>query len=103
MINVVNDRLQVEHPPMAGPLMQRVGGKSTTTKLNKHLEAIVAKLANSRFNKTIFEESAVLQAFKWDIAMENKWPVHQNQLRRKWNDGARSQEVMRSRTYKGGQ
>ena len=32
-------------------------------------------------------------------AMENKWPVNQNQPRKKWNDGTRSQEVMRSRTY----
>ena len=32
MINVVNDRLRVEHPPNSWPIMQKVGGKNTTAK-----------------------------------------------------------------------
>ena len=36
MINVVNDRLRVEHPPNGWPIMLKVGGKSTTTKQRKH-------------------------------------------------------------------
>ena len=59
----------------------------------------MAELANSRFNKTVFEGTATAQAFEWNIAMENKWPVHQNRLRKKWNDGTRTQGVARSEIY----
>ena len=99
MINVVNDRLRVEHPPNGRPINAESGWQEYHNKAEQTFGAIVTELANSRFNKTIFEGSAVSQAFEWDIAMENKWPVHQNQLRRKWNDAARSQGVVRSKTY----
>ena len=54
MINVVNDRLRVEHPLMVGPSMQKVGGRNSMTR-------------QTRCNKTVFEGSAASQAFEWDI------------------------------------
>ena len=71
-------------------------GKSTTTKAEQTFEAIVADLANTRFNKTVFEGTATAQAFEWDIPMETYWPVHQNRLREKWETEARTQGVWRS-------
>ena len=59
----------------------------------------MAELANSRFNKTVFEGTATAQAFKWDIAMESTWPVRQNRLREKWDAGSRTQGVTRSGRY----
>ena len=99
MINVVNDRPRVEQPPNGWPINAESGWQEYHNKADQTFGAIVAELANSRFNKTVFEGSAPAQAFEWDIAMENKWPMHQNQLRRKWNDGTRSQGVARSRHY----
>ena len=99
MINVFNDRLRVEQPPNGWPINAESGWQEYHNKAEQTFEAIVAELANSRFNKTIFEGTATFQAFEWDIAMENKWPLHQNQLRKKWNDGARSQGVGRSTRY----
>ena len=37
MINVVNDRLQVENPPN-GQSLQKAGGRNTTTRWIKHLK-----------------------------------------------------------------
>ena len=99
MINVVNDRLRAEQPPNGWPLNAESGWQEYHNKAEQTFGAIVAELANSRFNKTVFEGSATAQAFEWDIAMENKWPVHQNRLRDKWNDGTRLQGVARSRSY----
>ena len=99
MINVVNDWLRVEQPPNGWPINAESGWQEYHNKAEQTFGAIVAELANSRFNKTVFEGSATAQAFEWGVAMENKWPVNQNQLRKKWNDGTRSQGVARSRTY----
>ena len=99
MINVVNDRLRVEHPPNGWPINAESGWQEYQHKAEQIFGAILAELANSRFNKTIFEGSAASQAFEWDIAMENKWPMHLNQLRNRWNDGASSQGVGRSKNY----
>ena len=98
IINVVNDRLRVEHPPNGWPINAESGWQEYHNKAEQTFEAIVAKLANSRCNKTVFEGSATAQAFEWDIAMENKWPVHQKRLREKWNDGTRLQKVARLRS-----
>ena len=56
----------------------------------------MADLANTRFNKTVFEGTSTAQAFEWDIAMETYWPAHHNRLREKWETGARTQGVWRS-------
>ena len=96
MINVVNDRLRVEHPPNGWPINAESGWQEYHNKAEQTFEAIVADLANTRFNKTVFEGTATAQAFEWDIAMESYWPVHQNRLREKWDEGARTQGVWRS-------
>ena len=96
MINVVNDRLRVEHPPNGWPINAESGWQEYHNKAEKTFKEIVAKLANSRFNKTVFEGTATAQAFEWDIAMESTWPVRQNRLREKWEKGSRTQEVTRS-------
>ena len=57
----------------------------------------VADLANTRFNKTVFEGTATAQAFEWDIAMETYWPAHYGRFRDNWNAGAHTQGVGRSR------
>ena len=88
MINVVNDRLRVEHPPNGWRINAESGWQEYHNKAEQTFEAI-AELANSRFNKTVFEETAT-QAFEWDIAMESTWPVRQNRLRKKWDEGART-------------
>ena len=96
MINVVNDRLRVEHPPNGWPINAESGWQEYHNKAEKTFEEIVAELANSRFNKTVFEGTATAQAFEWDIAMESTWPVGQNRLREKWEEGSRTQGVTRS-------
>ena len=96
MINVVNDRLSVEHPPNGWPINAESGWQEYHNKAEQTFEVIVAELANSRFNKTVFEGTATAQAFEWDIAMESKWPVHQDRLSQKWNNGTRTQGVARS-------
>ena len=87
MINVVNDRLRAEQWPahQCRKWLARVPQQGRTN-----------IWSDCRFNKTIFEGSAASQAFEWDIAMENKWPL---QLRTRWNDGASSQGVGRSKSY----
>ena len=96
MINVVNDRLRVEHPPNGWPINAESGWQEYHNKAEKTFEEIVTELANSRFNKTVFEGTATAQAFEWDIAMESTWPVRQNRLRQTWETGSRKQEVTRS-------
>ena len=103
VIEVVNDRLRVEHPPNGCPSLQRLGGKNNHDKADKTFEEIVAELAGAIFNKTVFEGSATSQAFEWEICMENKWPRHQHNFRSMWNDGASGQGVGRSRHYISGQ
>ena len=70
MINVVNDRLQVENPPNGWPITAESGWQEYHNKVDQTFEEIVADLANTRFNKTVFEGTATAQAFEWDIAME---------------------------------
>ena len=65
-------------------------------KVDRTFEEIVADLANTRFNKTVFEGTATAQAFEWDIAMETYWPAHSNRLKEKWEAGNRTQGVWRS-------
>ena len=93
---IVNDRLKVEHPPNGWPINAESGWQEYHNKAEKTFEEIVAELANSRFNKTVFEGTATAQAFEWDIAMESTWPVRQNRLREKWEEGSRTQGVTRS-------
>ena len=59
-------------------------------------EEIVANLANTRFNKTVFEGTATAQAFEWEIAMETYWPAHYGRFRESWNTSARTQGTWRS-------
>ena len=66
---------------MDGPSQQKVGGKNTTTKADQIFEEIVADLANTRFNKTVFEGTATAQAFEWGIAMETYWSAHYGRQR----------------------
>ena len=75
MIKVVNDQLRVEQPPNGWPINAESGWQEYHNKAEQTFKAIVAELANFRFNKTVFEGSA--QAFEWDIAMDHKWPVLQ--------------------------
>ena len=96
MIKVVNDRLQVENPPNGWPITAESGWQEYYNKADQTFEEIVADLANTRFNKTVFEGTATAQAFEWDIAMETYWPAHYNRLRKKWETGARTQGVWRS-------
>ena len=56
MINVVNGRLRVEHPPSGWPINAESGWQEYHDKADKTFGEIVAELANSRFNKTVFEE-----------------------------------------------
>ena len=65
--------------------------------MDQTFEEIVADLANTRFNKTVFEGTATAQAFEWDIAMETYWPAHYGRFRENWNAGAHTQGVGRSR------
>ena len=60
-------------------------------------------MANTAFNKTVFEGSATSQAFEWDICMENKWPRYQHNLRQLWNDGSSGQGVGRAQQFITGQ
>ena len=99
MIEVVNDRLRVEHPPNGWPITAESGWQEYHNKVDKTFAEIVAELAGTIFNKTVFEGSAVSQAFEWDIGMENKWPQHQNNLWTRWNQGASVQGVGRSGWY----
>ena len=96
MINVVNDRLRVEHSPNGWPINAESGWQEHHNKADKTFEEIVTELANSRFNKTVFEGTATAQAFEWSIAMESTWPVRQHRLRQKWENRTREQEVARS-------
>ena len=52
MINVVNDRLQVENPPNGWPIAES-GWQEYHNKVDQTFEEIVADLANTRFNKTV--------------------------------------------------
>ena len=70
MLNVVNDRLQVENPPNGWPITAESGWQEYHNKADQTFEEIVADLANTRFNKTVFEGTVTAQAFEWDIAME---------------------------------
>ena len=97
MINVVNDRLQVENPPNGWPITAESGWQEYHNKVNQTFEEIVADLANTRFNKTVFEGTATAQAFEWDIAMETYWPAHYGRFRENWDAGAHTQGVGRSR------
>ena len=83
MINVVNDRLRVEHPSNGWPINAESGWQKYHNKADKTFKEIVTELANSRFNKTVFEGTATAQAFEWSIA-ESTWPVRQHRLRQKW-------------------
>ena len=96
IINMVNDRLRVEHPSNSWPINAESGWQEYHNKANKTFKKIVTELANSRFNKTVFEGTATAQAFEWSIAMESTWPVRQHRLRQKWENGTRQQEVARS-------
>ena len=82
MINVVNDRLQEENPPNGWPITAESGWQEYYNKVDQTFEEIVADLANTRFNKTVFEGTATAQAFEWDIAMETYWPAHYGRFRR---------------------
>ena len=97
MINVVNDRLQVENPPNGWPITAESGWQEYHNKADQTFEEIVADLANTRFNKTVFEGTATAQAFEWDIAMETYWPAHYGRFRENGNAGAQTQGVGRSR------
>ena len=97
MINVVNDRLSVENPPNGWPITAESGWQEYHNKVNQTFEEIVADLANTRFNKTVFEGTATAQAFEWDIAMETYWPAHYGRFRENWDAGAHTQGVGRSR------
>ena len=88
MINVVNDRLQVENPPNGWPITAESGWQEYHNKADQTFEEIVADLANTRFNKTVFEGTATAQAFEWDIAMETYWPAHYGRFRESWTTGA---------------
>ena len=99
MIEVVNDQLRVEHPPNGWPITAESGWREYHNKADKTFAEIVAELASTIFNKTVFEGSAVSQAFEWDIGMENTWPLHQHHLWRRWNQGASGQGVGRSKSY----
>ena len=81
MINVVNDRLQVENPSNGWPITAESGWQEYHNKVDQTFEEIVADLANTRFNKTVFEGTATAQAFEWDIAMETYWPAHYGRFR----------------------
>ena len=48
MINVVNDRLQVENPPNGWPITAESGWQEYHNKVNQTFEEIVADLANTR-------------------------------------------------------
>ena len=61
MINVVNDRLQVENPPNGWPITAESGWQEYHNKVDQTFEEIVADLANTRFNKTVFEGTATAQ------------------------------------------
>ena len=97
MINVVNDRLQVENPPNGWPITAESGWQEYHNKVDQTFEEIVADLANTRFNKTVFEGTATPQAFEWDIAMETYWPAHYGRFRESWTAGAQAQGTWRSR------
>ena len=58
MINVVNDRLQEENPPNGWPITAESGWQEYHNKVDQTFEEIVADLANTRFNKTVFEGTA---------------------------------------------
>ena len=75
MIDVVNDRLQVENPSNGWPITAESGWQEYHNKVDQTFEEIVADLANTRFNKTVFEGTATAQAFEWDIAMETWKPT----------------------------
>ena len=96
MINVVNDRLQVENPPNGWPITAESGWQEYHNKADQTFEEIVADLANTRFNKTVFEGTATAQAFEWDIAMETYWPARYGRFRESWKTGARTQGAWRS-------
>ena len=85
MINVVNDRPQVENPSNGWPITAESGWQEYYNKVDQTFEEIVADLANTRFNKTVFEGTAPAQAFEWDIAMETCWPAVKNSLGRVYN------------------
>ena len=57
MINVVNDRLQVENPSNGWPITAESGWQEYHNKVDQTFEEIVADLANTRFNKTVFKRS----------------------------------------------
>ena len=72
-------------------------GQSECTQVDQTFEEIVADLANTRFNKTVFEGTATAQAFEWDIAMETYWPAHYGRFRESWTAGAQDQGTWRLR------
>ena len=53
MINVVNGRLRVEQAPNGWPINAESGWQEYHNKGEQTFGAIVAELANSRFNKTV--------------------------------------------------
>ena len=70
------------------PITAESGWQEHHNKVNQTFEEIVADLANTRFNKTVFEGTATAQAFEWDIAMETYWPANYGRFRENWNEGA---------------
>ena len=66
MIEVANDCVRVEHPPNGWPIAAESGWQEYHNKADKTFAEIVAELAGTIFHKTVFEGSAVPQAFEWD-------------------------------------
>ena len=88
VFNVVNDALQVEHPPNCWSTSVESGWQEYRDKADKTFDAIVSEMVGTAFHQIVFEGAAVSQAFEWRICMEHRWVRRNYNFRSMWTYGS---------------